>query len=308
MRILVTGGAGFIGSQVVDACCQDGHDVCVIDDLSMGRRAFVHPRAEFHQLDLFSPAVDGIFSEFRPEIVNHHAAQSSVKVSTMDPTRDLVVNAGGAARIAKLSAEHDARKMIYISSGGTVYGDPEKLPISEEHPKRPISNYGLSKYMGELSVEMVSRNQGLDYTILRYGNAYGPRQDPRGEAGVVSIFAGRLLNGETCTIDGDGEQEKDYVFVSDLVRANMLAHDKGSRRAYNIATGIGVTVNTIFRTLQAAIAPSAKPQWGPPRVGDVRNFWLDSSRARDELGWSPEVTFEDGVTRTADWLRSHQNP
>jgi UDP-glucose 4-epimerase len=306
MRVLVTGGAGFIGSHLVDAYCRSGHDVCVVDDLSTGRRAFVNPRATFHQVDLLSPATDGIFAAFKPEIVNHHAAQASVKIGASDPGRDLAVNAGGAARIATLSADHGCRKMIYVSSGGTVYGDPEALPIAEDHPKRPISNYGLSKYMGELGVEMVSRTRGLDYTILRYGNAFGPRQDPLGEAGVVSIFAGRLLKGEVCTIDGDGEQRKDYVFVSDLVRANILAHERGSRRVYNIAAGTGVTVNAIFEMLKSAIDPSARPRLGPPRPGDVRNFWLDASRARAELGWTPAVTFADGIRKTAAWLRSDE--
>jgi UDP-glucose 4-epimerase len=304
MRILVTGGAGFIGSHLVDAYCADGHDVCVIDNLVTGRSDQICSQATFYELDILSPEVENVFIRFRPEIVNHHAAQSSVKVGTADPSLDLTVNAAGTARIARLSAQYGCQKLIYASSGGTIYGEAEYLPIAEDHPKRPLSNYGLSKYVGELYIEMIARSTGLNYSILRYGNAYGPRQDPRGEAGVVSIFAKKLLDGEPCTIDGDGEQRKDYVYVLDLVRANYCAHERGDNGCYNIGSGVGVTVNTIFELLRGSINVTACPRSGPPRPGDVRNFWLDSSRAKSALGWTATVPFEEGVDRTANWLRT----
>ena len=304
MRILVTGGAGFIGSHIVEAYLAEGHEVRVIDNLATGRRANVPREAKLHEVDIHAREVESIFEEFRPEVVNHLAAQASVKVGNADPVFDLEVNGGGTARIAKLAADHGARKLIYASSGGTVYGDPQALPVTESHPIAPVSNYGTSKFTGELYVELTGRARGLDYTIMRYGNAYGPRQDPHGEAGVVAIFTGLMLNGEPCTIDGDGEQKKDYIYVGDMARANILALDRGSGGTYNVGTGEGITVNHIWKTLSTAIGNEIEAVYGPPRPGDVRNFWLDCSKARAELGWEPQVSFEEGVRRSVDYMRT----
>ncbi|MEX1104284.1 MAG: GDP-mannose 4,6-dehydratase, partial [Dehalococcoidia bacterium] len=216
---------------------------------------------------------------------------------------DLEVNGGGTARIAKLAADHGARKLIYASSGGTVYGNPQALPVTESHPIAPVSNYGTSKFAGELYVELTGRVRDLDYTIMRYGNAYGPRQDPQGEAGVVAIFTGLMLNGQPCTIDGDGEQKKDYIYVGDMARANILALEKGSGGVYNVGTGEGITVNQIWKTLNDATGNTVEAVHGPPRPGDVRNFWLDCTKAKAELGWEPQVTFEEGVRLTVASLQ-----
>ena len=298
MRILVTGGAGFIGSHLAEAYLAAGHDVAVVDNLATGRRSNVPREAKLYEVDLHSRELERIFKEFAPEVVNHHAAQASVKVGNADPVHDLEVNGGGTARLIQLAVANGVRKVIYASSGGTVYGEPESLPVTEEHAIAPRSNYGTSKYVGELYVQLAARTAGIEYTIFRYGNAYGPRQDPHGEAGVLAIFTGLMLNGDQCTIDGDGEQKKDYIYVGDIASANVAALTAGNGLVANIGTGDGITVNHIYRTLSDAIGNTVEPRFGPPRPGDVRNFWLDCSRAKAALGWAPAVAFEDGVART----------
>jgi UDP-glucose 4-epimerase len=306
MRILVTGGAGFIGSHVVEGYLAEGHEVAVIDNLSTGRRSNVPRGATLFEVDIHARETERIFAEFRPEVVNHHAAQSSVKVSTEDPVHDMEVNGAGTARIVELAARYGARKVIYASSGGTVYGQPETLPVPEDHPIRPLSPYGVSKYAGELYVEWASRAFGLDYTIFRYGNAYGPRQDPSGEAGVVANFIGRMLRGQPCIIDSDGLQQKDYLYVGDIVRANLLALERGSRTVLNIGTGRGTNVLEIFRAVESAVGGPAAFEHGPPRPGDVRAVWLDVRRAEEVLGWRAEVSLEEGIALTAAWFREQR--
>lgn len=303
MRILVTGGAGFIGSHIVEAYLAAGHEVAVVDNLATGRRSNVPKGARLHEVDLHARELERVFDEFKPEVVNHHAAQASVKVGNADPVHDLEVNGGGTARILQLAAATGARKVIYASSGGTVYGEPESLPVSEDHAIAPRSNYGTSKFVGELYVQMVARTAGLDFTIFRYGNAFGPRQDPHGEAGVIAIFTGLMMAGRQCTIDGDGDQKKDYLYVGDIADANVRALEAGSGLVANIGTGHGTTVNEIFRVLSEATGNTVEPRFGPPRPGDVRNFWLDCSRARRELGWEPRVSFEEGVRLTVESMR-----
>lgn len=304
MRILLTGGAGFIGSHIAEAYLAAGHDVVVVDNLATGRRSNVPAGATLHEVDIHSTEFGRLVEAFRPEVINHHAAQASVKVGQADPVHDLEVNGGGTARVVSLALAHGVRKVIYASSGGTVYGEPQSLPVTEAHPIAPRSNYGASKYTGELYVELAARTAGLVTTIFRYGNAFGPRQDPHGEAGVVAIFTGLMLSGGQCTIDGDGEQMKDYVYVGDIARANVLALEAGDGLVANIGTGRGTTVNAIFETLARATGNAVAPRTGPPRAGDVRNFWLDCSRAHAALGWQPEVSFEEGVRLTVDSARA----
>lgn len=303
MRILVTGGAGFIGSHVVDAYLDAGHEVTVVDSLVTGRRENVSHRAQFHEADILSGEFGDIVRNFAPDVVNHHAAQASVKVSTRDPIHDLAVNGGGTARVAGLAAEVGA-KLIYASTGGALYGDPETVPVPEDHPIVPLSPYGLSKRVGELYIDLAARQGGLRYTILRYANAYGPRQDPQGEAGVVAIFTARMLAGEPCTIDGDGEQQKDYVYVEDIAHANVLALNRGDGQAINIGTGRGISVNQIHATLAAAVGAATPARHGPPRAGDVYRIWLDASLAERELGWRPRLSFAEGIRRTVASLRA----
>ncbi len=304
MKIVVTGGAGFIGSHLVERLLAGGHEVQVIDNLATGRRANVPRGAHLHECDIHARETGRVLEQFRPQAVAHLAAQSSVKVSTADPVHDLEINGGGTLAVASLCVEYGVAKLVYVSTGGAIYGDPESLPVREDHPLRPTSPYAVSKRVGEVYVEMVGRTAGLDYTNLRLANAYGPRQDPYGEAGVVAIFTGRMLAGEPCTIDGDGEQEKDYVYVGDLSRAIELALGRGSGLAMNIGTGRGTSVNSIFAALQKATGTDLSPVHGPPRPGDVRRVWLDSSLARAELGWEPEVGLEEGLQLTVDWFRA----
>jgi UDP-glucose 4-epimerase len=223
-----------------------------------------------------------------------------VKVGQTDPVHDLEVNGGGTARLIDLAIRSGVRKVIYAASGGTVYGNPESLPITEEAPVAPRSNYGLSKHVGELYIQLAARTADIAYTIFRYGNAYGPRQDPHGEAGVVAIFTGLMKEGRPCTIDGDGEQKKDYLFVGDIARANVMALNAGDGLVANVGTGEGISVNHIYKTLSEATGNTIEPVYGPPRPGDVRNFWLDCTRAREVLGWAPQVSFEEGIRITVD--------
>jgi UDP-glucose 4-epimerase len=304
MRILVTGGAGFIGSHVAEAFLAAGHDVLVVDNLATGKRQNVPAGAEFVQADITQDDLDAVFGRFRPEVVDHFAAQASVKVSTSNALFDLEANGGGTARIAALCVKFGVGKLIYASTGGALYGDPEIWPVTEEHPIKPLSPYGLSKRVGELYIDLYRRTAGLHATILRYANAFGPRQDPHGEAGVIAIFTGRLLRGEECTIDGDGEQMKDYVYVGDIARANLLALTKGDGEAFNIGTGKGTSVNTIFRTLKAATGATRDARNGPPRPGDVRDIWLECAKARAGLGWEPNVSFEEGIRLTVEAARA----
>ena len=303
MRILVTGGAGFIGSHIVDAYVAEGHEVHVVDDLSSGRREHVNEAATFHAIDIRAPELAALFADVRPDIVNHHAAQASVKVSTADPAFDLAVNGAGTANVALLCAEHGVRKLIYAGSGGTVYGEPEAVPIPETARGQPRSPYGVSKLVGEEYVRYVGRTSPVETTILRYGNVFGPRQDPTGEAGVVAIFARLMLRREACTIDGDGDQVKDYVYVGDVARANVLALEAGDGAALNIGTGRGTSVNTIFDALRRATGDATEPRHGPPRPGDIYRMYLDASAARDVIGWAPEMTFEEGIRLTVEALR-----
>jgi len=304
MRILITGGAGFIGSHVADAFVALGHEVLVVDNLSTGWRHNVPAAAQFVEADITDDDLADIFERFRPEVVDHFAAQASVKVSTTNPIFDLTMNGGGTARIAGLCASHNVRKLIYASTGGALYGNPEIWPVTEEHPIKPLSPYGLSKRVGELYIDFYRRQAGLNATILRYANAFGPRQDPNGEAGVVAIFSGQLLRGDQCTIDGDGEQKKDYVYVADIARANVLALDHGDGEAFNIGTGRGTSVNAIFQTLKAVTGSRAEAHYGPPRPGDVRDIWLECAKANKGLGWEPSVPFEDGLRLTVEAMRA----
>lgn len=298
MRILVTGGAGFIGSHIVEAYLEAGHEVAVVDNLATGRRANVPRDAKLHEVDIHAREFERIIADFRPEVISHNAAQASVKVGQADPVHDLEVNGGGTARVMSLAVANGVRKVIYAGSGGTVYGNPESLPITEAHPVAPRSNYGTSKYVGEMYVQLAARTSDLTFTIFRYGNAFGPRQDPYGEAGVIAIFTGLMKAGEQCTIDGDGEQKKDYIYVGDIARANILALTSGDGLVANIGSGEGISVNQIFSALSEATGNTLEPKFGPPRPGDVRNFWLDCSRAKSALNWQPTTTFDEGVRLT----------
>src|SRR5215469_3006626 len=301
MRILVTGGAGFIGSHIVDQYLAAGHEVAIVDNLwehGGGRRANINTKARFYQADITDKArLENIFDEVRPEIVNHHAAQSSVAISTQDPLLDARINVIGLLNVLTSCTRSGTKKIIFASSGAT-YGTPDHIPLNEEAPQRPESPYGITKLVAEYYLRYWHEASGLRYTALRYGNVYGPRQDPNGEAGVIAIFAKRILNHEPLRIDWDGEQQKDYVYVGDVARANLLALDHGSDDTFCIATGKGTSVNEIYRALAKIIGYEVEIVHAPKRPGDIRLIYFDCSKAERLLGWKAQVLLEEGMRAT----------
>lgn len=305
MKILVTGGAGFIGSHVVDAYIAAGHEVAVLDNFSTGREENVNPKAEVHHVDVREQAqVAEVVASFRPDIVNHHAAQAEVPKSVADPAHDAHVNILGGLNLLKASVDNSVRKFIFISTGGALYGEPDVIPADEDHPVRPLSPYGTSKFAFEQYLGTFHRTFGLTYTVLRYANIYGPRQDFYAEEGrVVAIFASRMLAGKPVTIDGDGMQSRDMLHVGDVATANLAALEQGSGSTFHISTGIPVTINDIFRKLALLTEYRLEPRFGPARKGDVYRIALDNGRALEQLGWRPQVTIEEGLRLTVDYFR-----
>lgn len=303
MKILVTGGAGFIASHVTDLFIEAGHEVVIVDNLSTGRVSNLNPKAKFYQIDIRSPELKQIFEVERPEVVDHHAAQMDVRRSVADPVYDADINILGTLNLLNLSVEYGVRKVIYISSGGAVYGEPEYLPCDEKHPVQPLCPYGATKYMTELYLYMYKQTYGLDYSVIRYPNVYGPRQDPAGEAGVVAIFTGAMLKGKPVTIYGTGEQVRDYVFVKDCARANQILLEKGSGQVYNLGFGIGTTVNQIFDCLKDITGYSLPANYGTARAGETFQIYLSAEKARKEIGWQPTVPLEEGLRKTVAYFQ-----
>lgn len=307
MRILVTGGAGFIGSHVVDAYIAAGHDVAVVDNLHTGKRENLHPAARFYEVDIRdADALARVFEEERPEVLNHQAALANVRESMEKPAEYAEVNVIGSINLLEMARRFGTRKVIYASTGGAVYGEPVFLPATEDHPINPLDNYGASKHAVEHYLYLYKHNYGLDYTILRYPNVYGPRQDPLGEAGVIAIFTGRMLRGEVCIINGSGEQQRDFLYVGDVAHANVLALERGSGGIYNLGWGKGIDINTVFRKLAEAAHYDLEPVHGPPKLGEVFRIYLDASKARTELGWEPRVSFEEGLALTVAYFREQE--
>lgn len=304
MKVLVTGGAGFIGSHVVDIYVSHGYQVVIVDDLSTGREININPRAKFYRVDIRDPGLRQIFELERPDYVNHHAAQIDVRRSVAEPIFDADVNILGSINLIECARQFGVKRFIYISTGGAVYGEPEYLPCDENHPVNPICQYGASKHTVEHYLYMYKVNYGLDYTVLRYPNVYGPRQDPHGEAGVVAIFTGQMLRGEQVVINGDGEQERDFVYVEDCARANLLAlqaeHGLG---ILNLGSGQGVTVNEIYNRLRNLTGYQKEAIYGPPKLGETRRIYLDATKARHELGWEPRISLAEGLERTVSYFR-----
>lgn len=305
MRILVTGGAGFIGSHVAERFVAEGHEVAVVDDLSTGFRRNLPPGASFERVDLCDgPALERVLAAFRPEVVDHHAAQIDVRQSVRDPLRDATINILGGLNLLGACVRHGVRKLIYASTGGALYGEGRRLPAAEDHPVNPESPYGVSKHAFESYLALWRRQYGLDSTVLRYPNVYGPRQNPHGEAGVNAIFIGQLLAGSQPRVFGDGQQVRDYLYVDDVAQANVLALTAGSGETLNLGTGTGTSVLDILDALGSILGVPSGPIHEPARAGEVQRIYLDASRARRVLGWAPTVSFADGLTRTVEWFRS----
>ncbi len=313
MKILVTGGAGFIGSHVVDGYIREGHDVVVVDNLYTGKMENLNPAARFYLLDVRSRELEKVFELERPDVVNHHAAQMSVPVSVEDPDFDARVNILGLINLLENSVKYGVKKVIFISTGGAVYGETENIPTSEGETPRPLSPYAITKYTSEQYLRFYRHQHGLDYTVLRYANIYGPRQIPHGEAGVVAIFIDKLIKGEVPTIyhypeERDG-MTRDYCFVEDVVRANLLALSKGSEEVINIGTSLETTTGQLYREILSLLREEGyakdsrfdNPSRGPARPGDLHRSALSYRKAEELLGWVPEYDLRKGLRETVLW-------
>ena len=313
MRALVTGGAGFIGSTLVDRLLAEGHHVDVVDDLSTGSlanlaeaRATPGHELTFHRLDIREPTVIELVAHRRPEVVFHLAAQADVRVSVERPAFDAEVNIIGTLNVLEGARAAGTRKVVFAASGGTLYGEPQKLPVPESHPQRPLSPYGVAKKAAGDYLAAYRELHGIEFTALALANVYGPRQDPHGEAGVVAIFAGRLLAGEPCTIFGDGNQTRDFVYVDDVVDAFARAANKGSGLLMNIGTGVETSVNELYLTMATAAGTDAPAAFAPARPGELARSSLDPSRAGIHLGWKPWTTMEAGAAEVLRWFAARQ--
>ncbi len=307
MRVLVTGGAGFIGSHVADAYRGAGHEVGVVDDLSSGNRANVHPSHRFWDIDIRSPELTGIVQEFRPDIVSHHAAQMSVSASVRDPRHDADINILGTLNLLNAAVRGAVRRIVFASTGGAMYGDQEKLPTTETVSPEPVSPYGVAKLAVERYLHAFHAMHGLSAVALRYANVYGPRKHPHGEAGVVAIFCRALLEGRPFVVNGDGEQTRDYVYVGDIVRANMQATSAAlapGLTVCNVGTGVETSVNQLVELLRKAAGRESTVQHGPARPGEQRRSALDPSRAQRILGWRAERSLPAGLGETFTWFNS----
>lgn len=316
MKILITGGAGFIGSHVVDSYISEGHDVAVLDNLSTGKAENVNQKARFYEADIRdAAALQSVFEAEKPDVVNHHAAQMSVPGSVEDPVFDADVNVMGLLNLLECSVAQEIERFIFIGSGGTYYGDTADLPIAEDRPASPQSPYAISKYVSEWYLDFYRQQHGLNYTALRYSNVYGPRQLPKGEAGVVAIFIEKLMAGEVPTIYHYPEQPegmtRDYCFVQDVARANVLALGAGKGDAFNISTGFGTRTAELYRLILSTVRAEAglaeglefdSPLKGPARPGDVRMNRISNEKAQRLIGWQPEHSLQKGIGATFKWF------
>ena len=302
-KILVTGGAGFIGSNVSDKFISLGHKVVIVDNLSTGFKENVHPKAKFYKADINSKKIEQVFKDEKPEILCHHAAQIDVRKSVADPIFDAKVNIEGTLNLLNNCVKYKTKKVIFASTGGALYGEQDYFPADENHPERPLSPYGIAKLAIEKYLYFFRVSYGLNYVSLRYANVYGPRQNPWGEAGVVAIFTQKLLSREKAIINGDGKQTRDYVYVKDVVDANLLALDYPESDFFNIGTGIETNVNTIFRLLKKEIGSKQKEFHGPKKPGEQRRSVLDCSKAKKMLGWSPKCYLEKGMEGTVGYFK-----
>ena len=303
MKVLVSGGAGFIGSHVADRLLADRHEVVILDNLFTGHVEHLPARARFYQMDVISPWLDELFKIERPEAVVHHAAQASVRRSVEDPVFDASVNLLGTAALLQASVQHGVRRFLFASTGGAIYGDTDLVPTPEDAPALPVSPYGASKLAAEVYLRTFHALHGLSYAALRYANVYGPRQDPHGEAGVVAIFTQRLLRGEKARISGDGKQTRDFVYVGDVADANARALTSDEVGAFNVGTGVETDINRIFALLRQLTHSDQLEEHGPPLAGEQRRSVVDPRKIEKLLGWHPQTSLEAGLSATVQYFR-----
>jgi len=305
MRILVTGGAGFIGSHVVDAYLKEGHEVGVLDDLSRGFQKNVNPRARFYPGDIQDcQTIEYVFAQEKPDVVNHHAAQMDVRRGVREPVFDARVNILGSLNLLEAAVAYGTSRFIYISTSGAAYGEPKRLPVSEDHPINPVTPYGISKHTVEHYLYTFSYLYGLSYVVLRYGNVYGPRQSSQGEAGVFAIFSEQLLAGIQPVIYGDGTKLRDYVYIDDVVQANLAALEQAAGEIFNIGSGVATSDHEVFYLVRDLLGKKGvEPRYVPKRPGEIDRIRLDISKAQRLLAWNPQVSLRDGAQRTVKYFQ-----
>jgi len=303
LNILITGGAGFIASHIADAHIAEGHHVVIVDNLSGGVLENINPKAVFYQLDIRSEKLEDVFQKEKIDIVNHHAAQMDVRRSVADPKFDASVNVLGGLNLFESARKHRVKKIIFSSTGGAIYGEQDYFPADEEHPMRPLSPYGITKLCTEKYLFFYKAVYGIDHVILRYANVYGPRQNPHGEAGVVAIFCNKMLKGEKPLINGDGKQTRDYTYVDDVVKANLLALKHNGSAIYNVGTSIESDVKKLFYELRNHLNPSCPEQHAPAKAGEQQRSVISFKKIEQELGWHPTVQLDEGLRLTAEYFK-----
>ncbi|MEK6565372.1 MAG: NAD-dependent epimerase/dehydratase family protein [Bacteroidota bacterium] len=302
MNILVTGGAGFIGSHVVESYINEGHSVVVVDDLSTGSKGNLHAKAAFYQCDIRSEKLADVFQRERIEVINHHAAQMDVRKSVSDPMYDASINVLGGLNLFELARKHGVKKIVFSSTGGAIYGEQDSFPADERHPTRPLSPYGITKLVTEKYLFYYKEVHNIDSVVLRYANIYGPRQNPHGEAGVIAIFCNKMLGKESPVINGDGKQTRDYTYVGDVVRANVLALKAAGSHIFNVGTGVETDVNTLFHELRKRLNPGCPEKHGPAKQGEQLRSVISYKSIEKALGWKPAVDIRDGLKLTAEFF------
>jgi UDP-glucose 4-epimerase len=303
MKVVVTGGAGFIGSHIADRLLADGHEVVIIDDLTTGHVEQIPAKARFYQMELASPWLEEMFRIERPQAVVHQAAQASVRKSVQDPVFDGTVNVLGTVALLQASVHHQVRRFLFASTGGAIYGDIDQTPTPEDAPALPVSPYGAAKLASEVYLRTFHALHGLSFAALRYANVYGPRQDPHGEAGVVAIFTRRLLAGEPARINGDGKQTRDFVYVGDVADANARALTSDAVGSFNVGTGVETEINRVFAILRQLTGSDQQELHGPPLAGEQRRSVVDPSKIGAVMGWKPRTSLEDGLRETVRYFR-----
>jgi len=305
MNILVTGGAGFIGSNVSDAFIKEGHNVVIVDNFSSGKQENVNPKAKVYKMDIQDPAVENIFRDEKIEVMCHHAAQMDVRRSVADPKFDASVNVLGFLNMMEFGRKYGLKKVLFSSTGGAIYGEQDYFPADEKHPMQPLSPYGITKLVTEKYLFFYKEIYGIDHVILRYANIYGPRQNPHGEAGVVAIFTQKMLKGEQPIINGEGKQTRDYVFVGDVVQANLLGLKYSGSNIFNIGTGIETNVNQLFHHIKTLTGAKCEEKHVPAKVGEQMRSVISSKKIGEMLGWKPTVTLAEGLKKTVEFFKNN---